>query len=266
MKRLRGIDDGGAAEPIGPGAAGSSLKAICLKELYNGQCFGPLLIGAKKLKTLKLFRCLGDWDTLLESVVNANPYLVELHLERLQLSDNGLAAMSNCSTVEVLHLVKLPECSSFGLAALAEHCTALRKLHIDGCRRNRIFDKVLIAVANRCLNLEELVLIGVNPTWVGMAEIASNCRNLERLALCDSDTIGDSEILCIADKCKALRKLYIKGCQISDHGLEVLAWGCPNLVKVKVKKCRDVTDEMAEWLKANRESLAVNLDSGETYG
>lgn len=46
----------------------------------------------------------------------------------------------------------------------------------------------------------------------------------------------------------------------------MLAWGCPNLVKVKVKKCRDVTDEMAEWLKANRESLAVNLDSGETYG
>ncbi|KAG5585519.1 hypothetical protein H5410_045953 [Solanum commersonii] len=46
------IADGAAAEPIGPGVAGGSLRVICLKELYNGQCFGPLIIGSKSLWTL----------------------------------------------------------------------------------------------------------------------------------------------------------------------------------------------------------------------
>ncbi|OMO98822.1 Transposase, MuDR, plant [Corchorus capsularis] len=64
VKRLRGITEGAAAEPIGPGLAAASLKTICLKELCNGQCFGPLIIGAKNLKYLKLFRCSGDWDKL----------------------------------------------------------------------------------------------------------------------------------------------------------------------------------------------------------
>lgn len=53
VKRLRGISDGAgaaaaaAAEPIGPGLSASSLKLICLKDLYNAQCFGPLIMGAK---------------------------------------------------------------------------------------------------------------------------------------------------------------------------------------------------------------------------
>ncbi|KAK4716062.1 hypothetical protein R3W88_014400 [Solanum pinnatisectum] len=68
VKRLRGITDGAAAEPIGPGVAGGSLRVICLKELYNGQCFGPLIIGSKSLRTLKLFRCSGDWDKILEVI------------------------------------------------------------------------------------------------------------------------------------------------------------------------------------------------------
>jgi len=65
-------------------------------------------------------------------------------------------------------------------------------------------------------------------------------------------------------KCIALKKLCIKSCPVSNQGLEALANGCPSLVKVKLKKCRAVTMEGAEWLKNNRESLAVNLDNGET--
>ena len=51
VKRLREITNAATAEPIGPGLAAASLKTICLKDLYNGQCFGPLIIGSKNLKT-----------------------------------------------------------------------------------------------------------------------------------------------------------------------------------------------------------------------
>ncbi|KAF8377591.1 hypothetical protein HHK36_030973 [Tetracentron sinense] len=260
VKRLRGITDGPATELIGPGVAASSLRTICLKELYNGQCFGPLIIGSKNLRTLKLFRCSGDWDKLLEVIADRVTGLVEIHLERLQVSDIGLAAMSNCLDLEILRLVKTPECTNAGLVSVADRCKLLRKLHIDGWKTNRIGDVGLIAIAKRCPNLQELVLIGVNPTSLSLGLLAANCRNLERLALCGSETIGDAEISCIAAKCMALRKLCIKGCPISDHGMKALAAGCPNLVKVRVKKCR-VTCDGADWLRASRGSLAVNLDT-----
>lgn len=263
VKRLRGLTDVTATEPIGPGAAASSLRTICLKELYNGQCFGPLIVGAKNLKSLKLYRCSGDWDRLLEAVAaDRTSGLSEIHLERLQVSDRGLAAISNCLDLDILHLVKTPECTNAGLVSVAVRCKLLRKLHIDGWKTNRIGDEGLSVIARRCPKLQELVLIGVNPTSSSLELLASNCRNLERLALCSSETIGDPEISCIASKCVALRKLCIKGCPVSDLGMEALAGGCPNLVKVKVKKCRGVTCEGAEWLRANRGSLAVNLDNG----
>lgn len=264
VKRLRGLTDDASMEPFRLGPAALSLKIISLKEIYNAQCFEPIIVGAKNLKTLKLFRCSGDWDRLLESVaVDRVAGLREIHLERLQVSDCGLAAISNCLDLEILHLVKTPECTNAGLMSIADRCKLLRKLHIDGWKTNRIGDEGLAAIARRCPNLQELVLIGVNPTSLSLGLLTSNCRNLQRLALCSSETIGDAELSCIAAKCVALRKLCIKGCPVSDQGMEALAGGCPNLVKVKVKKCRGVTSEGAEWLRANRESLAVNLDIGE---
>ncbi|XP_044509543.1 F-box protein SKIP2-like [Mangifera indica] len=266
VKRLRGIRDG--TQLIGPRAsAASSLKSICLKELVNGQSFEPLVIGAKNLRTLKIIRCLGDWDRVLHIIGNSkNTSLNEFHLERLQVTDIGLTAISKCTSIENLHIVKAPECSNTGLVCVAQNCSLLRKLHIDGWRSNRIGDEALIAVAKHCPNLQELVLIGVNATHLSLMAIACNCSKLERLALCGSGTIGDAEIACISAKCVALKKLCIKGCAISDLGMEAVAWGCPNLVKIKVKKCKGVSGEVAERLRILRRSLIVNLDAEEIDG
>lgn len=71
IKCLRGLQD--AAEPIDLGAAAYSLKSICLKDLINGQCFEPLIIDSKNLRTLKLIHCLGEWDKVLGMLGNFNP-------------------------------------------------------------------------------------------------------------------------------------------------------------------------------------------------
>ncbi|MFS7973839.1 putative F-box domain, leucine-rich repeat domain superfamily, F-box-like domain superfamily [Helianthus anomalus] len=263
VKRLRGVTDAGATEPIGVGSAATNLKSIHLKELYNGQLFTPLIYGAKKLKTLKLIRCLGDWDRVLETVacsdVSDNS-LVEVHLERVQVSDVGLLALSNCSGLEILHIVKTPDCTDAGVIAVAGRCKYLRKVHIDGWKTNRIGHDALITIAKHSVNLQELVLIGINPSPISLEQIAMNCKRLERLALCGSETVADGEIACIASKCVALKKLCIKGCPVSDEGIEAFAWGCPHLVKIKVKKCKNVTGGIGDWLRARRGSLVVNLD------
>ncbi|KAF3788329.1 F-box protein [Nymphaea thermarum] len=261
VKRLRGLTDSNG-DAIGAGSAATNLRSVCLKELYNGQCFVPMIAGAKKLQTLKLFRNSGEWDLPLQTIVSGAKGLTEIHLERLQVGDRGLEAVAKLEELEVLHLVKTPDCTNAGLIAVSEHCMLLRKLHIDGWKTNRIGDEGLIAIARKCQNLQELVLIGVNPTSLSLGILGNNCLNLERLALCGSDTVGDPELCCIAAKCASLKKLCIKGCPVTDQGLGALAGGCPNLVKVKVKKCRMVTAEGGEWLRTSRGTVSVNLDVG----
>ncbi|CAL5090465.1 unnamed protein product [Urochloa decumbens] len=253
IKRLRGLAD---SEPIA--ASGPRLQSLSLKELYNGQCFSCLITQSPNLKTLKIIRCSGDWDLVLQDVPR-DSLLSELHLEKLQVSDRGVSALFG---LEVLYLAKAPEVTDVGLAALAAKSPRLRKLHVDGWKANRIGDRGLAAVAQKCASLQELVLIGVNLTYSSLELIAANCPTLERLALCGSDTFGDAEISCVAAKCAALRKLCIKACPVSDAGMDKLAEGCPRLVKVKVKKCRRVTSECAERLRASRNgALAVNFDT-----
>jgi len=265
IKRLRSVNNGNELVIV-PGAAALSLKSICLKELVNGQCFEPLVVECKKLKTLKVIRCLGDWDSVLVKIGNGNGILSDVHLERLQVSDIGLGAIAKCVNIDSLHIVRNPDCSNLGLVSVAENCRKLRKLHIDGWNINRIGDEGLIAVAKQCPELQELVLICVHVTHLSMAAIAVNCQRLERLALCGIGAIGDAEIACIAAKCVELKKLCIKGCAISDTAIEALAWGCPNLVKVKIKKCRGVSSEVVNWLLRRKGSLVVSFDAAESEG
>lgn len=257
---------GDFTDKIKPAAAAASLKMISLKDLYNGQRFQPLIIGCQKLRTLRIVRCYGDYDKFLETVASYVHGLAEIHLERLQVSDIGLEALSKCPNLQILHLLKTPDCSDLGVMYVAEGCRLLRKIHIDGWKTKRIGDQGLISLAKNCVNLQELVLIAVDVTCYGLGLLCERCRKLERLALCGSDAVGDSEIACIAAKCVALRKLCIKSCNVSDHGVGALALGCPNLVKVKVKKCKGVSYEGVGWLMANRESLTVNLDASENVG
>jgi F-box/leucine-rich repeat protein 7 len=265
VKRLRGIPDtAGATTAITedikfPQAL--SLRSICLKDLYSALCFVPLVAASPNLRSLKILRCSGAWDLPLEVITARAPGLVELHLEKLQVGDRGLAALSACRNLEVLFLVKTPECTDSGIISVAERCRKLRKLHIDGWRTNRIGDFGLMAVARGCPDLQELVLIGVNPTVLSLRMLGEHCRVMERLALCGCETVGDAEIICLAERCAALKKLCIKGCPVSDRGMEALNGGCPSLVKVKLKRCRGVSYECIENLKVTRgESFSISLD------
>ncbi|MCO5569986.1 hypothetical protein L7F22_023700 [Adiantum nelumboides] len=257
VKRLRGLVEG-PAEFIGPGCG--TIRRLCLKELFNAQLFGPLIAGSKNLHSLMICRNSGNWDSLLSIISEQVTSLVELHMERLHLSDRGLQAVSRWQKLEVLYVVKTPECTNLGLSAIAEGCKRLRKLHVDGWKSNRIGDDGLIALASKCRELQEVVLIGINATAASLGLMASNCSNLERLALCNSETVGDIELSCITSKCHSLKRLCLKGCAISDQGMRGLAGGCPRLIKVKIKKCRSVTWESAYWLQVHRPRLVVSLD------
>lgn len=168
--------------------------------------------------------------------------LVELRLEKMRISDRGLSAISSYPSLEVLHLIKTFDGD-------------------NGWRKSRTGSDWLSAIARGCPNLQELVLVGVNPTLESLGLVTSSCRKVKRLTLGRSEIINDDGMYCVASECLALKELCIKRCPISDLGMEILAGGCPSLVKLKVKKCRSVTYKGLERLKAMRESVAVYLNS-----
>lgn len=257
LKRLRGLRKVPSDILVG----GPSLRSIYLKELKNSQCFVPLIAGSPNLQNIKLSGCSGKLDLLLEEIARRIPGISTLNLEKLKIRDHNLFAFSTCINLENLYLVKIPKCTDAGLAAIAKNCHMLCKIQINCWKvQGGIGDEGLMAVARHCPNLQELKLIGVNPSWLSLSHIAANCGKLELLVLSSSKTFGDKEMSCIAAKCIALKKLCVKRCPMSNRGLETLVDGFPNLVMVNLKKCKWVTLEGADWLRLNRPALAIDFE------
>ena len=60
----------------------------------------------------------------------------------------------------------------------------------------------------------------------------------------------------------ALKKLCIKNFPISDDGLVTIDGGCPNLIKLKVKRCKGITSKSIYQLQTKRGSLIIVVDGG----
>ncbi|XP_015973429.1 F-box protein At1g47056-like [Arachis duranensis] len=164
VKRLRG-------EVVG--SEMTSVTSVSLKEIVNGQSFAPVMIGSKRLRSLK---------------------------------------------VRLRSLKVIGYLGGIGMTPLRRLGTSTLRWLMFTLRRFKLAMWVLW----------ELALIGIYPTSSSLESIASKCKALERLALCGLNTVGDVEIECVANKCVALKKFCIKGCPISNVGIEALASDCPN--------------------------------------
>ncbi|PWA74150.1 F-box family protein [Artemisia annua] len=244
-------------------AVNNTLKVIKLRNVFNHRLFTPLISSSKNLKSLKMVSCGGKMGGALEMIGDDN-CLVEVHLDHVSLSDVGVSSLAKCRDLIALY-INNARCKEVGLISIAENCKGLKKLFVGHyLYRNEIGheigDEGLIAVGKHCVNLEELVLIGVKATYVSLQVVATNCQNLVRLELCHSDTITDVEMMCIVEKCVALKILRIDGCGVSNNGIEALGLGCPNLVNLMVIMCRKVTREVGDLLREKRGSLVVYVD------
>lgn len=226
--RLYNYPDVKAPPNFSAGAAAKSLKVIKLRFAPNERVFEPLIIASKNLTSLDLSCGDGSWDRTLKMIPN-DSCLVEVHLEDVNVTD-------------------------VGLISVAKNCRALKKLWVgdwSGCVE--IGDEGLIAVGKHSVNLQELSLIGIDASCVSLEVIATNCQKLVSLELSRSETITDVEMICIAEKCIALKILWIEKChEVSPKGIEAFALGCPNLAEIRVIKCYKVTREVRDWLIARR--------------
>ncbi|KAK4767200.1 hypothetical protein SAY86_014950 [Trapa natans] len=245
------------------------LERLCVKDLHNARIFIPLLHSCKCLKALIVCRSSGNWDRVLMDSFRSEPrstMISEIQMENVQMGDAGLVAISaSCLELEILYLSRVTDCTDDGLSAIVSSCRNLRKLHIDAWTRfgaRGISDDGITVLGSKSLNLQELVLMGVPVKVRSLNALASNCLSLDRMALCNTESVGDTEMEVIATKFSALRKLCIKNCPISMKGIEAVVDGCPNLIKLKVKRCRGISQEILSCLEAHRSGLAISVDPG----
>ncbi|PWA99326.1 F-box family protein [Artemisia annua] len=227
------------------GLPANTLKVIELRYVYSERLFEPLISGSKNLKSLKLYYCGGKWDSWLKMIPDDSG-LVEVHLETVNVTDVGLSSLSKCRYLNSLRIVNINNqlCTNVGLISIAKNCKRLKKLYVGYWKyTSYIGEEGLIAVGEHSMNLEELILIGVNATHVSLEVIARNCQNLVRLELSMSETITDVEMSCIAEKCVALKSLCIEECCVSNKGIEEFALGCPNLAKIRDQTLNAITND-----------------------
>ncbi|KAM7253321.1 hypothetical protein ACFE04_025939 [Oxalis oulophora] len=266
LKRLRNLDSSNTLLSFKFDCQ-LKLERLCIKDLHNARLFEQLLcVCDNSLKTLVVSRSSGNWDPVLHTSFNGRiSILSEIRLENMQVGDSGLTAISkSCRELETLYLSRLTDCTDEGLSAIASSCKKLRKLHIDAWTRfgsRSIGDEGVLSIARNSANLQEIVLMGVPLTVESLVLLASNCPALDRMAICNTDSVGDNEMGVIGAKFSALKKLCIKNCPISNSGVEAVVGGCPSLVKLKVKRCRRIT-KAAGLVRLLRSSLVVSFDYG----
>ncbi|CAI5468979.1 unnamed protein product [Closterium sp. Yama58-4] len=243
--------------------ANLSLKRLCLKDQRQSHIWVPLLQATSRLETLILARNAGHWDQVLGSSLGEKltPELSQIYVERVQITDKGLQCIGKCPKLEALVVVRTPECTDAGMAAVAAGCSGLKRLHVEGWAPGHLGDPGLSAIARHCRQLQELLLVSHACTVSSLQLLASNCPSLERLTLCSGHNMGDPELATLAYSCSNLRRLCVKACnKVTDLGIYALANGCPSLQRLKVRRCPAVSAHSLSVLQEQRPTLVITQE------
>lgn len=163
------------------------------------------------------------------------------NVESSSLTDTGLTALANgFPRIENLSLIWCPNVSSVGLCSLAQKCTSLKSLDLQGCY---VGDQGLAAVGKFCKQLEELNLrFCEGLTDVGVIDLVVGCsKSLKSIGVAASAKITDLSLEAVGSHCKLLEVLYLDSEYIHDKGLIAVAQGCHRLKNLKLQ-CVSVTD------------------------
>ncbi|TYZ65217.1 hypothetical protein PybrP1_003992 [[Pythium] brassicae (nom. inval.)] len=164
-----------------------------------------------------------------------------------------------CTTLERLDLSFCAAVSDQLLLSLGQHCRRLQHLKLRGCRQvsdagivglansgggeltaldlarfdlqYKLNDIALLSLADKCRALETLVLAGCEMlTDVGLSWLCAGCVALTRLDLSGCAKLTDLAMRAVGESLLQLRRLAISHCvRISNHGIQHLAMGCPEL-------------------------------------
>jgi F-box/leucine-rich repeat protein 7 len=186
------------------------------------------------------------------------------------VDDLGLRTLSfTCKRLETLHMRRCPRITDVGMQHVASHCTALRELSISDCHKVRDFS--LKEISRYCPSLRYLSLMRSAVTDAGIKMIAKGCSNLRYLNVRSCAGVTDAGVVYVAQNCFKLRSLDVGKCAITNNTLSALGIHCPQLKRLSIKGCRNLTDVGIRAVVAqccllhflNVEDCSITLDTYE---
>ncbi len=186
------------------------------------------------------------------------------------VDDLGLRTLSfTCKRLETLHMRRCPRITDVGMQHVASHCTALRELSISDCHKVRDFS--LKEISRNFPSLRYLSLMRCAVTDAGIKMIAKGCSNLRYLNVRGCAGVTDAGVVYVAQNCLKLRSLDVGKCVITNNTLSALGIHCPQLKRLSIKGCRNLTDVGIRAVVAqccllhylNVEDCSITLDTYE---
>ncbi|XVF66346.1 hypothetical protein PTKIN_Ptkin10aG0027900 [Pterospermum kingtungense] len=162
--------------------------------------------------------------------------------ESFCLTDAGLTAVGDgFSKLENLSLIWCSNVTSLGIISLAQKCSFLKSLDLQGCY---VGDQGLAVVGKCCKQLEDVNLrFCESLTDAGLVDLATRVgKSLKSLGVAACARITDKSLEAVGSHCKSLETLSLDSEFIRNQGILAIAQGCP-LLKVLKLQCINVTDE-----------------------
>eukprot|EP00981_Chlorochromonas_danica_P003354 scaffold644_cov168-Ochromonas_danica.AAC.46 len=190
----------------------------------------------KKLVYLNLNGCYQVSVAPLLLVAKRNKFLSNLQLSRLLIIDDGLVEL--CGILQDMKILELDisHCSAItdvGVGSIADSCQALRRLNLQGL--NRVSHRSVQMITTRCWDLQVLNLEDVFLTndKIFIYEAACDGRaaandsmlvNMKELTVTDCLAVSDRGMHGLADRCRLLERLNLRGCdKLTDTTLSLFA-------------------------------------------
>lgn len=228
----------------------------------------PLFEACHELKSVNLNHCPLVDEDLLFILAQYNTALRALFVSGTHISDDGLSLLATKLSKKSFTSLDISFCrliTDFGLTSIAETCTNLKFLNL--CGLNRISDVGTRTLCSKCwyleyLNLEDLFLLDDKSFWFSVTfdgRIAADenmLKSVKFLNLRDCVNITDQGIRGLAERCRKIESLILRGCdKISNLGLTYLTQNfleplplCDSLKVLDLSFCALVSAEGLEAL------------------
>jgi hypothetical protein len=155
--------------------------------------------------------------------------------------------IQNCFHLEHIDLGRCDGVTDTTIFPIASHCPLLKSIYLRQCE---LTDIAIIALGERCLYLEKMVLRGCyRLTDAAIIGLSKTCPDLKSLDLADCMKLSDEALIGLAEGCGMLSELNLFHLiRITDNGLMALADGCPSLTSLDICCCWNITDTGLNYL------------------
>ena len=165
-------------------------------------------LGVRRIYLINMYlRCTED-DSALSSSIENN-YVDQFRYTQYVVmrghirDDMAIFIISHCPcllSIDISAEYYYSQITDHALQWIAEHCTGLQSLSLDGCRQ--ITNAGLITIHERCPNLKSLNLVNCQLiTDASIMPISTHCTTLQSISLNGCRQITDASIISISTYC-----------------------------------------------------------------